>query len=29
VFEAFHLPFVQRGIVEVLVLAAGRGVIGT
>ena len=29
VFEAFHLPFVQRGIIEVLVLAAGAGVIGT
>src|SRR5256714_4966569 len=28
-FEAFHLPFVQRGIVEVLVLAAGAGVRGT
>ena len=28
-FEAFHLPFVQRGIIEVLVLATGAGVIGT
>jgi ABC-type Mn2+/Zn2+ transport system permease subunit len=29
VLEPFTLPFVQRGIVEVLVLALGAGVIGT
>jgi ABC-type Zn uptake system ZnuABC Zn-binding protein ZnuA/ABC-type Mn2+/Zn2+ transport system permease subunit len=29
VLEPFQLPFVQRGIVEVLILAVGAGVIGT
>jgi zinc/manganese transport system substrate-binding protein len=29
VFEPFQLPFVQRGMVEVLILAVGAGVIGT
>ncbi len=28
-FEAFDLPFVQRGVIEVLVLALGAGLIGT
>jgi len=29
VFEAFDLPFVQRGVIEVLALAVGAGLIGT
>jgi ABC-type Zn uptake system ZnuABC Zn-binding protein ZnuA len=29
VFEPFSLPFVQRGIAEVLILAVGAGLIGT
>jgi ABC-type Zn uptake system ZnuABC Zn-binding protein ZnuA/ABC-type Mn2+/Zn2+ transport system permease subunit len=29
VFEPFQLPFVQRGIAEVLVLAVGGGIVGT
>ena len=28
-FEPFQLPFVQRGLIEVLVLSAGAGVLGT
>jgi ABC-type Zn uptake system ZnuABC Zn-binding protein ZnuA/ABC-type Mn2+/Zn2+ transport system permease subunit len=29
VFEPFQLPFVQRGLVEVLILSVGAGVLGT
>jgi ABC-type Zn uptake system ZnuABC Zn-binding protein ZnuA/ABC-type Mn2+/Zn2+ transport system permease subunit len=29
VFEPFQLPFVQRGLVEVLILGVGAGVLGT
>jgi ABC-type Zn uptake system ZnuABC Zn-binding protein ZnuA/ABC-type Mn2+/Zn2+ transport system permease subunit len=29
VFEPFQLPFVQRGLLEVLILAVGAGVLGT
>jgi zinc/manganese transport system substrate-binding protein len=29
VFEPFQLPFVQRGLVEVLILSLGAGVLGT
>jgi ABC-type Zn uptake system ZnuABC Zn-binding protein ZnuA len=29
VFEPFQLPFVQRGLVEILILSAGAGVLGT
>jgi manganese/iron transport system permease protein len=29
VFEPFDLPFVQRGVLEVLLLSAGAGVLGT
>jgi ABC-type Zn uptake system ZnuABC Zn-binding protein ZnuA/ABC-type Mn2+/Zn2+ transport system permease subunit len=29
VFEPFQLPFVQRGLVEVLILSIGAGVLGT
>jgi zinc/manganese transport system substrate-binding protein len=29
VFEPFQLPFVQRGLIEVLILAVGAGVLGT
>ncbi|HEY3193067.1 MAG TPA: zinc ABC transporter substrate-binding protein [Solirubrobacterales bacterium] len=28
-FEPFQLPFVQRGLIEVLILAVGAGVLGT
>ena len=28
-FEPFQLPFVQRGLVEVLILSVGAGVLGT
>src|SRR5256885_8618571 len=29
VFEPFQLPFVQRGLIEVLALSIGAGVLGT
>jgi ABC-type Zn uptake system ZnuABC Zn-binding protein ZnuA/ABC-type Mn2+/Zn2+ transport system permease subunit len=29
VFEPFQLPFVQRGLIEILILALGAGVLGT
>ena len=29
VFEPFQLPFVQRGLIDILVLAVGAGVLGT